>query len=243
MLVVEEKLRLPDAEAAQQRRLKEREYELRNAKWQLETVLSYLTQRTAGRLTPITGRLPSEQFMRNGILVLPDFDLEELSAALQNLKLLVEEKKKQIASKPPAETAAAPDGAKVAVKSERKQRRALQIAANQQRSLLRRVRRIEEHARKSAEPSTEEPPSKKQTIHQRFADMLALANYSTPDDFIQLAVENGLLRPEQDNFDKIPAYVIEEFMKPNNWRSTVKALDERRVRRDEKAAAAAGALL
>jgi hypothetical protein len=207
--VVEEKLKLPEAEAVQRKRQEQREGELRSAKDTLQKVVECLTPKTEGRLTPITGRMPSEEFMRLGVLVLPDFSLEELSAALQNLTFLVEEKKKQIASKSPTETAPA---TKVEGAVEREKRRDVQKAVNQQRSLMRRV-------------------SKKQTIHEQFADMLALANYSTTHDFMMLALENGW-HTEVD-FDKIPEYKIREFMKPDTWRDIVNALDWRRKRDPE----------
>ena len=104
--------------------------------------------------------------------------------------------------------------------------------------------------RKAIEPAKKKPtlsrkspaapsgPTEK-TARERFADLLAVGN-CTPQDFVQLALDEGWLEPGQGSWEKIPEEKIAEFRKEENWGFIMELLDERQAAR---AAAAKGELL
>ncbi len=223
-LVVEERLTLSHAEVLQEKRQKEREDELRIGKDMLGTVLRYLA-----------GKSP-EQVIRIYIEVLPDFDLARLSFALQSLKLLVEEKTKQLASKLPAETEKPKKKDDLSVLADKlysrhREKEARKNAASQH-ALLARIDDVK-FPKLSRRQRRERRVSG--SVHQRFADMLAVNNYCTPVQFVTFARAEGWLAPEWFGwFEEIPEKLIKEFMKPNNWKRITDALAERAAMSHEK---------
>lgn len=79
-------------------------------------------------------------------------------------------------------------------------------------------------------PTETKTPAPAPTSHQRFADLLAVGGCS-PQDFVQLALDESWIDLEQGTFEKIPEERIVEFMKEANWGFIMELLDERRAKR------------
>jgi phage recombination protein Bet len=71
--------------------------------------------------------------------------------------------------------------------------------------------------------------------HKRFRDMLAMGNY-TPQDFIDLALKEDWLEPDQTKFEDIPEARIQDFMKQDVWEWVMEALEARTAQQNTAAA-------
>src|SRR5215471_18854052 len=87
-LVDEDQMKLSEAEAAYEKREAERIEEMRIAKLNLESVLRHLT--------PESAKVSPSKRIQCYIPILADFDIAKLSFALQSMKLLANEKDKQM---------------------------------------------------------------------------------------------------------------------------------------------------
>ena len=92
---------------------------------------------------------------------------------------------------------------------------------------------------KRKSPPARSAPTTEKTPRETFAEMLAIGG-CTPEDFVQLALDEGWLELEQGAWEKIPDERIAEFLRPENWEFVMKLLDERMAKR---AAEAKGNLL
>ena len=93
--------------------------------------------------------------------------------------------------------------------------------------------------RKSAPRSTE-PPA--QTNHEKFVALLSIGG-CTPQDFIQVGLEQEWLTLEQNSFDKISEEQLASFMESENWSVIMSLLDERRTKLQSTGIAKSGELL
>ena len=86
---------------------------------------------------------------------------------------------------------------------------------------------------KRKSPSPRSGPTEK-SPREKFADLLAVGN-CTPQDFVQLALDESWIELEQGTWEKIPDERIEEFMRAENWEFIMKLLDERMAKKKAEA--------
>jgi hypothetical protein len=202
-LVVEGKLKLPEAEAAHARRQQQREMDLRNTRELLLRIVDYWTQKWPEDCGDI-------------VEALPHIDLEKLLLALQNLKRLIEEKKKQLASKSPVE--GKPETEELETPKEKR------AAKRHAERLMRKSAAANGEARPpKLSPRQREERRAPGRVHQRFADMITC--YCSPVEFASFAFNRGWIKHFVE-FEEIPESLIEKFMEPNNWERIKQRLTE-----------------